>query len=156
MVVCHLKDSAQYETLHPNLKKAFDFLRCSDFYAMETGRVAIDGTDVYALVQSYQTADPVDKKWETHEKYMDIQYVASGKETIGWLSIGMLEPSTSYNPEKDIRFYHDDGPSTALRLEEGFLALLLPEDIHKPGCIAEASEEVIKVVVKVKMVPEKA
>lgn len=151
MIVNDLAHAAQYESMHPSFAKAFAFLREHDFGAMEPGRVDIQGTDLYALVQAYQTAEPADKKWETHEAYLDIQYVAAGTEICGWAPAGTMEPAGDYIPEKDIRYYHDTAPFTPVRLTEGFFAILMPEDIHRPGCRAEQPEAVRKVVLKVRI-----
>jgi len=151
MIVNSLKHAARYESLHPRFAKAFAFLRQHDFSLMEPGRVELDGSDLFALVQSYNTMNATEKKWETHEKFIDIQYVASGTEIIGWAPEGSLEPAGDYNPDKDICFYQDGAPFTPIRLETGFFAILLPEDIHKPGCAAGLSEPIIKVVVKVRI-----
>jgi biofilm protein TabA len=118
---------------------------------MEPGRIDMDGANLYALVQAYTTAEPAQKKWETHEVYMDIQYVAAGTERCGWAPVGAMEPAGDYSPEKDIRFYRDSGPSSSVRLQAGCFAILMPEDIHRPGCLAEEPESVCKVVLKVRL-----
>ncbi len=151
MIVNDLAHSAQYESLHPMFAKAFAFLRENNFSTMEPGRLELAGTDLYALVQAYQTADPADKKWETHERYIDIQYVAEGIETCGWAPAGTMDPAGDYIPEKDIRYYKDSAPSSGVRLESGFFAILMPEDIHRPGCHADAEAAVRKVVLKVRL-----
>ncbi len=151
MIVNDLAHAAQYESLHPLFAKAFAFLREHNFPTMEPGRVELQGSDLFALVQAYQTAEPADKKWETHEKYIDIQFVAEGTEICGWAPAGSMVPAGDYLPEKDIRYYLDTAPSTPVRLQSGFFAILMPEDIHRPGCCVEAPEAVRKVVLKVKL-----
>ena len=151
MIVCDLAHSAQYEMLHPMFAKAFAFLRENNFSSMDPGRIELAGTDLYALVQTYQTADPAQKRWETHKHYIDIQYVAEGTEICGWAPAGTLEPEGDYVPDKDIRYYRDSSPSSAVRLGTGFFAILMPEDIHRPGCRADNAQSVRKVVLKVRL-----
>jgi YhcH/YjgK/YiaL family protein len=151
MIVSDLAHATQFESVHPLFAKAFAFLREHDFLAMEPGRIDIEGPNLYALVQAYQTADPSLKKWETHEAYMDIQYMAAGTEICGWAPAGTMEPAGDYNPEKDIRFYVDSGPHSPIRLQRGSFAILMPEDIHRPGCLAFVAENVCKVVLKVRI-----
>ncbi len=151
MIVNTLNCSAQYEVLHPSFSRAFSFLRQYDFTAVELGRMELDGTALYALVQSYNTEEASQKRWEAHEKYIDIQYVVDGTEICGWAPADTLLPDTSYNQEKDVRFFTDGAPFTPVRLEKGSFAILYPEDIHKPGCAAGLPEAVIKVVVKVRI-----
>ena len=65
-------------------KKAIEFLRRQDIHNMADGRVDIDGQDVFALVLRYETAMTGFPKFEYHRKYIDIQYIVSGKEVMGW------------------------------------------------------------------------
>ncbi len=151
MIVCTLDIASQYASVHPRFAKAITYLQMHNFSEMELGKVEIDGSDLYALIQRYNTATEQDKKWENHEKYIDIQYVASGTEMLGWAAKGTLATSGEYNPDKDIRFYQDSSKYTPVLLEAGSLAILMPEDLHKPGCIAVKSESVTKIVLKIKI-----
>lgn len=151
MIVSDLAHADRLVSMHPLFAKAFAFLREHDFLAMEPGRMDIEGTDLYALIQAYDTTEPTAKKWESHERYLDIQYVAAGTETCGWAPAGAMEPAGDYLPEKDIRYYKDAGPFTPVRLQTGFFAILMPEDLHRPGCLAGAPEPVRKVVLKVRL-----
>ncbi|WP_369461599.1 YhcH/YjgK/YiaL family protein [Thermoclostridium stercorarium] len=63
-------------------QKAFRFIREFHQNEKEDGRYEIDGNDVYALVQSYTTLPSDQCKWESHDKYIDIQYIVRGKEII--------------------------------------------------------------------------
>ena len=51
--------------------------------ALATGTYEIDGKQVYALVQEYQSKRPADGKWEAHRKYIDLQYVVRGRNEWG-------------------------------------------------------------------------
>lgn len=150
MIVGTLAAAARYEALHPRFAKAFAFLRSLDVNNTQIGRVDLEGTDLYALVQEYDTQEASGKKWEAHEKFIDIQYVGAGTEILGWAPAGTLPPDGEYNPDKDFRSYGDGGPFTPVLLEPGFFAILFPEDVHKPGCSAGTSGHVTKVVVKVR------
>ena len=47
---------------------------------LEVKRYDIDGDNLYATVSEYITKNEEDAKFEAHQKYIDIQYVISGKE----------------------------------------------------------------------------
>ena len=73
MILDSLSNSASIEQLHPLFKKAFDFLKSTDFSTKEAGKIVLDGDDLYVSI-----AEPVGKskdaaKMETHNKYIDIQ-----------------------------------------------------------------------------------
>ena len=59
--------------------KAFTFLKNSDLSKLEIKRYDIDGDNLYAPVSEYLTKNEEDAKFEAHQKYIDIQYVVSGK-----------------------------------------------------------------------------
>ena len=79
MIIDTLAESQLIYPLHPSFEQAFTFLRSTDLKSLPTGRISIDGDAIYALVQEYQTK-PVDQgKWESHKRYIDIQYIVSGE-----------------------------------------------------------------------------
>lgn len=152
MIVDHITQSSEYCGLHPRLEAAFAYLRNTDFSTLEDGRYAIQGDDMYALVVTYDTESPdsENRRFETHERYIDVQYVRSGRECIYSCHRNDLRQATEYDAEKDVTFYeHGDG--MALNLKDGYWAVFFPQDAHMPGCIWNAPETVKKVVVKVRV-----
>ena len=89
MIVDALANAGRYRPLHPRLAAAFDYLAAFD-PAKPDGKYPIDGDAVYALVQSYATRPAAEKKWESHRRYLDVQYVVSGRERITVAPIGAL------------------------------------------------------------------
>jgi YhcH/YjgK/YiaL family protein len=113
------------------------------------GRVEIDGEDAFALVQSYETQTG-DWLFEGHRKYLDIQYVASGEEVIGWAHIERATVTMPYDPVKDVWLGTVPAAEiTPVRLAAGQLAVLYPTDAHAPRHAAGAAMAVKKIVVKV-------
>ena len=146
MILDMLKNSWIYESLHPAFPKAFEFLAgcTSDTPA---GRVELDGNKLFALVQEYDTK--AEGSFETHKKYIDIQFILSGTEIIGWTDLGSLNQDAPYNSEKDITFYNEPSHSTDLLMTPGSFSILYPEDGHKPGMTAAEVCPVKKVVMKI-------
>ena len=118
---------------------------------MPDGRTDIDGDDVYALVQSYDSVPPAEKKYESHRLYADIQYVGAGTEVIHYAPTASLQPVTAYDAQKDFLLYADPAGSTPLHLAPGTFAIFLPHDGHKPGCVNGAPCRIKKVVIKVRV-----
>lgn len=150
MILDKIENSEQYFCLNSNLEKAFKFLTDNNLKELADGRYEIDSDNVFALVQSYTTKDCKENKWESHEKYIDIQYIASGEETIVWTPVKELTISESFLEERDVVFYNETDHSSKLNLKEGYFGIFLPEDGHKPCCISNKPMEIKKVVVKVK------
>lgn len=57
------------------------------------------------MVQGYETHDADPDKLEIHRKYVDIQLLLSGEESIVCRSVAGLKETVPYNAEKDIAFY---------------------------------------------------
>ena len=101
-----------------------------------------------ANVQEYTTYPASEASFETHEKFFDIQYMASGREMFGVCKRDGLKVKERIE-ENDLIFYQEPEFSGSVLLEEGDLIVVAPEDAHKPRCVAGAPCQVKKVVVKV-------
>jgi biofilm protein TabA len=151
MILDTLAQSRKYAALSPRFQKAFDFLEQFDG-RVGVGRVAIDGDAVYALVQKYTTQGHADRSFEVHRKYIDIQYVHAGRETILWAPLAALTTVTQpYKDDSDAALFAAVPAITPLHLGPGLFAILFPEDGHLPCCLWEQPCEVLKVVVKVRI-----
>lgn len=146
MIHDSLKNTQPVERIHPLFAKAFEFLRNTDFSALEDGKYEIEGDQLFAAISTITGKDKAAAALETHNRYIDIQTPLSGIETIGWKAGDQLkEISKPYAEEKDITFFHDC-PSTYTVIHPGEFAVYFPADGHAPG-IGEGSLR--KVVVKV-------
>jgi YhcH/YjgK/YiaL family protein len=132
------------------LTKAIEFLRLPDLQGLPDGRVEIDGDRMFAVVQRYETMQTDAPKFEHHQKYIDVQYVAYGEEVIGWAPATRMTITEPYDADRDICFgIVEKGEWTPLRLRAGQLMVLYPEDGHAPKLAAGAPSPVMKIVVKV-------
>ena len=157
MIVSSLKHIDRQIDLPLSLMKAIEFLRLHDIRNLPDGTVEIDGTRVYASVQRYDTMQNTAPKFECHRKYIDVQYIVSGEEIIGWAPIERMTVTEAYDPGKDICFGAvAPGKWTPVFLQAGQLAVLYPEDGHAPKLAAGAPTPVMKIVVKVEVSGEEA
>jgi YhcH/YjgK/YiaL family protein len=146
MIVDTLDNALLYFGLGEGIKKGLLYLAGTDFSKLETGRHDIEGDQLFAMVQEYQTK-PLEKgKWEAHRRYWDIQYVMKGTEQIHYANIEHLSAG-EYDAEKD--FLGLEGKGDQVTLREGMFAILSPRDAHMPGMAQGQSVAVSKVVVKV-------
>ena len=149
MILDKIENAALYAALSENLKKGFDFLKNTDLINAETGKYEIDGTNVYAIVSEYESKAHQDCRPEAHRTYADIQYIVSGREAIGFVTLNNQTVTSEYNPDKDIIFF--SGETTQLPVEAGMFAVFFPQDVHRPCMQIDGPEKVKKVVVKVKI-----
>jgi YhcH/YjgK/YiaL family protein len=143
-VVSYFKNKERWD-------KAFSFLKSNDLSGLELKRYDIDGDNLYAPVSEYLTKNEEDAKYEAHQKYIDIQYVVSGKEQIGVAPMSqkkdIIQP---YDATKDIEFLTVTNGENRTALPDRFF-IFFPGDAHRPGLKDGENSPVRKVVVKVKV-----
>ncbi len=116
---------------------------------LEEGRLALDGDQIYALVVRCATVSPVESRFETHRRYVDLHYTLAGLEVIEWASRDALANDGEYDSEKDV-LYHKPGPALATTVNApGYFSIFTPTDAHRPAIRIEGNEQVFKLVVKI-------
>jgi len=147
MIVDKLVRAGHYETLHRGFAAAFEFLRRKDLADLSNGKHEIVDDLVYVLISREEGRNGVGRL-ESHQRYIDVQYVVSGDERIGWRAIEGLKPETDYETARDIQFFQDE-PAFWFDVKPGEFAIFLPTDAHAPlagrGAIHKA---VVKVAVE--------
>jgi biofilm protein TabA len=117
---------------------------------METGKYAIDGDQVFAIVNEYTTKPLSECDPESHRAYADIQLMISGAEKFGYSPLTDQIASTPYDPEKDVAFYTlAEEDLSFITLQPGQFIIFFPTDIHQPEVFTRQPELVKKVVIKV-------
>jgi YhcH/YjgK/YiaL family protein len=150
MIVTDLRHIDHQVAMTPALQKAFDFLRGHNIYNLLDGKVEIDSDRVFAIVQRYETLTTDAPKFEFHRKYIDIQYIVSGEEVIGWMPVERMTITEAYDPDKDICFGTvTQRKWTPVHLQAAQLAVIYPEDGHAPKLASRAPSSVVKIEVKV-------
>lgn len=149
MIFDKIENSAIYESVSPLIKRALEYLKQTDFTIMENGKHLVEGEDLFAVVQEYDTKNDADAKLEAHRKYIDVQYVVSGEELIGVQPLINQVPCREYDTENDYALYDD--ACSFVKVTATQFAVLFPQDLHKPGIKVNGSAKVKKVVMKVKI-----
>jgi len=146
MILDSLSNSSRIEALHPLFKKAFDFIKATDFSKVEDGKIMLEENNLTVTVASIFGKAKEEASIETHSRYIDIQLPLLGVEKIGWKAGSELQQvSVPYNHEKDITFYVDR-PTAYTKIYPGQYVIYFPEDGHAPGIGLGA---IRKVIVKV-------
>jgi YhcH/YjgK/YiaL family protein len=149
MIFDNIKRAGLYYSLGEKITKALQYLSQTNFANVEPGKYEIDGQEIFAIVQTYNTKPLSVSKWESHKNYIDIQYIVAGQEKIGYTESSKAFVVQEYNPEKDCTIYKGNG--NFLTAEEGHFAIFFPSDIHMPSIAINIPKEVKKVVMKVKV-----
>ena len=136
-------------------ESVYKYLKDNDLKETSLGRHFF-GDHIYANVEEYITKERNEGRYESHRKYIDIQYIISGKEKIIVNNIKDLELEKRYDPLTDICFYYGNKEGKEHILKENDFMILYPEDGHMP-CISteEGAQKVRKIVFKIPFVSTK-
>jgi YhcH/YjgK/YiaL family protein len=148
MIIDRMDHAHLYLGAHKRLAAAFDYLRKTDLDRVEPGTHEIDGRRMYVMAQEYETKPMEKGRWESHRKYIDVQYVHRGAELFGYASLRDLKAGP-YDEAKDFHSLEGEGKGDFFRLGEGVFVILFPQDGHMPGMAISAPQPVKKFVVKV-------
>jgi YhcH/YjgK/YiaL family protein len=151
MIVANLVHLAEQAAMSPALRKTVDFLRRAEGQTLPPdGRIEIDGENAYALVQSYETLLGDDWVVEGHRRYLDLHYMVTGEEVIGWAASDRVEVTTPYDAVKDTWLGRvPTSEVTRVRLAAGQAVLLYPGDAHAPRQATSCPVQVRKIVAKI-------
>ena len=127
------------------------FLQETDLATQPEGKVEIQGDNVFAVFQRYHTASAECLEFEAHRKYIDLQYIISGKERILVSPLSELtEISVPYDEGGDILFFKDPQLYQSIDLQEGEYVIFEPEDGHKTRCdFVIGGCDIHKVIIKI-------
>jgi len=147
MILDTLDNAARYDSLHPRFKQAFDWLQSRRLEELPNGRQEIEGTHLYAIVMREGGRGLAAAKYETHRKYIDIQYLVTGSDLMGWSHLVPELKSQGYDAAKDLEFY-EAKPALWVPVPAGTFTMFFPEDAHAPMA---GEGPMLKVVVKVEL-----
>lgn len=146
MILDELTHCNNYTSLHTNFKQAFTFLQQPDLLSLKPGHYEIDGEDVFAIIAKDQGRKKDEAQLEIHNKYIDIQFVLQGIDTMGWKSkSACTEAAGAYDPDNDIQFFADL-PTAWFSTRPNHFTVFFPDDAHLPLI---GDDIIHKVVVKI-------
>jgi YhcH/YjgK/YiaL family protein len=150
MIVASLSSISRYRGISKNLDIAFDWLEEGAWRQLSAGKYQIRGDEVFALVQEYVTKEHSACRFEAHRRYIDIQMLISGKETIEVVPVDSLSVIEPYKPDIEFFACPEAWGAHALAMTAGQCVILFPEDAHRPCMnVGGVAEPVRKLVVKV-------
>lgn len=148
MLLAHLDHTVH--DLPPDIQRAVDHLRKTDYQNMAPGRYEIEEGRMFALVQ-----DPFTQDWHTgfpefHQRHIDVQCLLQGEEVIGYLPANAeLTPTQDFLKERDIAFVAAQDNETKLHLTPRMYAVFYPGELHRPCKTIRQSMQIKKVVIKI-------
>lgn len=130
------------------IDKAITYIRSNDLQNMPVGTYPIDGRLMYAMIQETSTWD--NQNLEFHASYVDVQYLVSGAEKIGFIRAGeQVDIVEDALGDKDYLFARFSGRETDIVMKPGMFVVFFPSDLHRPCCHVDAETRIKKAVVKI-------
>lgn len=141
--------ATQYHKNKETWDKAFAFLRIQNLDTLSTGKHPIDGDKVFASVTEGPNKEFDKTNWESHRKYIDLQYVIKGKEKIGVAPLATATVTKPYDESTDGANYTAEGKYYIA--EPGTFFLFFPTDVHRPNIKVDGYNVVKKLVIKIQV-----
>lgn len=141
----------QYNKAKDVWDKALAFLADSKkLDTLKPGMYPIDGKNAYASITQGPEKTEQTAKWESHRKYIDLQYVIRGKEKIGVAPVATATVTKPYDEAKDGANYTAEGKYYIATPAEFYL--FFPSEAHRPNLHVDGFDIVKKLVIKIKYV----
>lgn len=150
MIIDNIANASKYASVHPAFAPVFEALKTFSAASPE-GKTVIDGDSAFINFSSYLNKDVSECRFESHKKYIDVQYVAAGHERIDVCPAAGLAFTENRLDEGDIAFYEDPDSFSSADLLPGFFVVLFPGEAHRPlvapdGVPVKTSKAVAKIL----------
>ena len=143
--------ATQYHKNKIRWDKAFFYLKNQKLDTISAGKYYLMGDTVYVSVTDNKPKAFEATKWEAHKKYIDIQYVAKGKEKMGVAPVSKGSVVEPYIETKDVGFYSLPEPDCKYYVAQPDTFLIFfPAEAHRPNIKIEGCDTDKKIVIKVR------
>lgn len=152
MVLDQIKNLKDYEGIGFNADLILAFIEEAEEKNLPCGKYDLDGEDLFALIQEYETENPKDRLYEAHKQYIDIQYMAKGCEVIYGAGVDTLTLVEDLTDQRDLLLYDLAEVRAKMLVREKCFALFLPQDGHMPCCFYKKEPLMVrKIVFKIRI-----
>lgn len=129
-------------------KNSLEYKSLANIGLDECNKIVLD-ENCFLLEQAYITKDKKDCFFESHRKYIDIQYIFEGSEIMEVENINKLQITQEYNESLDFAKYEQKPNNSTLIINENELAIFYPNDAHMPCIKVDNNQKIIKAVFKI-------
>lgn len=133
MILSSINDAQRYYSLHPQLKRLFEYIKENDLAHAPKGRIELCGEDLFINIAEVEMVSPEAQKLEVHRAYLDVHIPFSETERIGWRHLQDIDvaPEAAFNETDDFALYNTTA-STYVDVKPGEFLIVFPEDAHAP------------------------
>lgn len=149
LVAYNVKETTDV-TLEQRCYEALEYLFLLKGEDLTLGRHDVN-EHFYYNVQEYETKVNPLKHFESHCKYVDVQMLISGEESLQVADISHLQIELPYDDVKERILYYPSGNAASVVLRPGSAVILYPKDAHRTVAYNGKTCNVKKVVGKIKI-----
>ena len=151
MIIGKIQNAADYRGIHPMLDKALDCLNEEFLSSVSAETTYVDGKNLYATLNVFETLPEEQLFFEAHKNYLDIHVALSEAERIDVAYTPSLTPNEAGSkPENDFYAYTEKSAEhQTLILKPGTFLVAFPDDAHRCKGQVNGVSQVEKVVFKI-------
>ncbi len=136
MIIDTIDNIQRYAAIHPLFPQVIEYIKSTNLLALPNGKHTTLNDDVFVLIQRGAGQTKAETKLECHRKYIDIQLVLDGTDTMGWKTLADCQQAIeSFNTINDVQFF-EDAPLNWLTTPANKFCIFFPEDAHS-GMVSE-------------------
>ena len=144
MIIDRCENIGLYRRILPGVDAGLEALRALG-ETPAVGRYEFDGG--YFMIQEGDTKSIPEGEYEAHRKYIDVQIVLRGEETVAWAHLSELTEAGAYDEVKDKQMFAGE-PAQCNVIREGMVWIAFPEDGHKACRHLQEQTHYLKAVMK--------
>jgi len=151
MIIANIDDTNLDKLLPGEIwAEALEWIR-KNAAAAELGIHKLRGELMFVNVMTYSSEPRAACRFESHRKYIDLQYTIEGLEGIDYCNRAELEDDGGYDTEKDLQFHLPAEASFTLPVSGKTFCIFFPEDAHRPKIALKEPGPLKKLVVKINL-----
>ncbi len=151
MIQGNIKSYKKIQGIHPQIIECIKHVSDINIENFQESRLEI-GSGCILIASEYLT-QPINDHItiEGHRKFVDLQYVVHGSESIFYVPLSSVPDTGEYNAKDDVwKAQIPTNKAQRIKLSSGDFLILFPEDAHGPQYFYETSSSLVKkVVVKI-------
>lgn len=142
----------QYKKNPKYWDEAFEFFNNRDLVNLKPGTYVIDSGNVIATVVEGPTKNIQDIMWEAHKDFNDLQYVITGKASMGVAPVtdNAATVTIPYTHSSDIMHFTNDN-GQYYDADPGVFFIFSPQEMHRPAIRVPESNKIKRIVIKVRV-----
>ena len=148
MVIDKIDNILNYTKLSKYIVYIKEFINTNNLQELDVGKYYIDGDNLFAIVNKYETKPESECFIESHKQFLDLQFILEGEENIAYLCNSILINSKPYDVKEDYSIFECDNLSF-FKLKKGMFVIFFPNEIHMPGVKLNKPKNVKKIVFKI-------